>query len=198
MIQDPAYYRDLLYQILQESEDDIPAPPTRKELIKNKFYRDVSFSSIHRELWLGLDWFADDHISVEINLGGHAVLASGYPEGDTMDFSSYFTIDMESDNPANPFNKFFTSPGAAAVMTKNLIKYVSQQLNDACRERFGIEADFRFIDWRDNYWQSKWTSYKFGLFLANEFQPMVHLIKEFTANEQAKIVDSYIGRGERI
>jgi hypothetical protein len=53
---DPGYYRDLLVKILNEdSDDDVPAPPSRKELAKNKLMRDHNIDLAKLPWITGLD-----------------------------------------------------------------------------------------------------------------------------------------------
>lgn len=49
---DPAYYRDILARILQESmEDDIPEPPSRDSLVMDKFKRILRRPTLNFKVW---------------------------------------------------------------------------------------------------------------------------------------------------
>jgi hypothetical protein len=52
MIKDPSYYRDILNRILTEDdEDDIPYPPSREELTKNKWRRVFLSKKYNKAFW---------------------------------------------------------------------------------------------------------------------------------------------------
>jgi hypothetical protein len=50
-----AYYRDIINRILTENDDDdIPMPPSRKDLKKQQFLRKVERSEVDRKIWMAL------------------------------------------------------------------------------------------------------------------------------------------------
>jgi hypothetical protein len=101
MIQNPAYYRDLLNQILHEDDDDdIPNPPSRSEIKSQQFLRrvaskDVKYTctiedndvSFHMEdVSYGLP---DGHIVVSLFASTRANMASATVEPPYLDMDNH-------------------------------------------------------------------------------------------------------------
>jgi hypothetical protein len=186
MIKDPGYYRDLLNQILQE-EEDIPDPPTRKELYLNKFYRSMREKKLYKFLWWPATSYKDYGVWMRTDLGINYIEGNGWFENNSIiNFNGVITVQLDSDD------YYFLGRGTSKQGRLRAEKNIRMHLKEACLKAYGLDEDFTLA----LSWPSRgnviFSCAKFSMFLTDQFEPLIHLFRGgFSNNEMDNIVNDY-------
>jgi hypothetical protein len=188
MIKDPGYYRDLLYQILQE--EDIPDPPTRKELYLNKFYRSMREKKLYKDLWwpgtVHATIYQEDGVFMRSYLGYNWIQGKGMLENNSIiNFNGVITVMLDSDDSR------FLGSDTSKQRRLSLEKNIGMHLKEACLKAYGLDEDFTALEWTSTGYVI-FSCAKFSMFLTDQFEPLIHLFRGgFSNNEMENIVNDY-------
>jgi len=178
MTNTPAYYRDLIRSIMENS-DDFPEPPSRSDLKKEKFYRSLSARNPNQDLWSS-DIFVSDYDYVEFNFyfEPFVVIATAQSHVKQVVFNNIFKIYLDDER--------YQRTRIDNVSNREIITEVISNMERYCLEHFGINPHFKFVALE--YGQVRVMSSEFAKFLTKEFHGLEHLVGVFDRHEIPGII----------
>jgi hypothetical protein len=187
IVQQPSYYRDLIRNILQEEDDDVPAPPTRKQLLKNKFHRSMREKKRYSDLWIGSPHYSQHAIEIMFHLGYNPVEAHSVIENPTIiKFDNTITVGLTYDD----YDSLYPSKNGRSRAAQR----IAENIKAACLEDYGIDDQFEPIKWESKDW-IVFTCPKFTDFLTDQFQPLIYLLGgDFNPGQIYDTVSEYFNK----
>lgn len=174
----PAYYRDLILSIMENS-DDLPEPPSRSDLKKEKFYRSLSARNPNQDLWSS-DIFVSDYDYVEFNFyfDPFVFIATAQLHVKQVVFNNIFNIYLDDER--------YQRSRSDKSSNREIIKEVIAAVDKHCLENFNINPNFQFVALE--YGKVRVRSPEFAKFLTEEFQGLEQLIGVFDRHEISGVI----------